>query len=403
MGYALEGIKVVDFGQFIAGPIAARLLGDLGAEVIKVEPNDGESLRPSRRNLDAFAKTFQHANAGKRGIALDLQKSEGVEIAHRLLAEADVVLNNFRPGVADRLGVGYEDAKKLNPKVIYVSCPGYGSIGPRRDKPGFEPLYSTFCGVERNSGGKGNPPSRATSFDQYAGLLCANAILMALYHRDISGESQHVEVTQLAQVLYYTSEVAIKENGEMIWDPALDSEQTGYHALERLYQTLDDWVCVGCWEDSEWEALCRAIELDEFLSDPKFDSLEKRLQNTDELATRIQEQFLTKTTSEWMDLLEDHQVPFEIPMMDGEDLILVNDENIESGLVAEHVHPIWGKLRSPGIGVRLSETPGVNRRPSPLLGQHSREILGEIGYTLEEITAFRDQGVVIWNEGDQAP
>lgn len=400
MGYALEDIKVVDFGQFVAGPVAARLIADLGAEVIKVEPLEGESLRPQRNSLDAFAKTFQQGNAGKRAIAIDLRTKDGVKIIQQLIATSDVVSNNFRPGVADRLGIGYQDAKRLNPQIIYCSAPGYGSKGPRWDKPGFEPLYSAFCGVHRNSGGYGNPPSRATSFDQYCGLLGANAILMALYYRDMTGLGQHIEVAQLAQVLYYTSEVYFTEDEKMPWNPTLDSEQSGYHALSRLYQTMDDWVCICCWSQKEWKSLVKAIDQESLLSDSRFSTIESRFLNGTDLIPLLKESLINETTLFWTRRFEEFGVPFEVPIMDGEDQALINDEHIESGLVAEHIHPVWGRMRAPGIGVGLSLTPGISQGPPPLLGQHTREILLELGYTQEQAANFRENGIVTWSESE---
>ena len=402
MKHALEDITILDFGQWIAGPVGARLCADLGARVIKLEPLEGEPGRPQHDRLDAFTKTFQQGSAGKQAISVDLKAPEGLAIAHRLIERSDVVLNNFRPGVAERLGVDYTAAKKLNPQVIYAFCPGYGSIGPRREKPGFEPLYSAFAGVHRNSGGEGNPPSRATSFDQFCGLLGANAILMALYCRDITGQGQLVEVAQLAQVLYYTSEAHLDSKGNRLADAMLDSEQTGYGPLNRLYQTQDDWVCVSCWTQEEWEALCKALEVQELLKDSRFQTLAQRLENGGALATLLAERFLSKSTLEWTRVLEDSQVPFEVPMMDGEDQVLFNPEYLESGLVAEYEHPIWGKMRAPGFGVGLSMTPGFNQGPPPLLGQHTREILAELGYTPEQTEALREKGVVTWTEVDRA-
>jgi crotonobetainyl-CoA:carnitine CoA-transferase CaiB-like acyl-CoA transferase len=395
VSHALDDIKIVDFGMFLAGPVATRLLADQGAQVIKVEQPDGDSLRPRQPLLDSLSKTFYQANAGKRGIALDLKTPEGLAIAQRLMQEADVVANNFRPGVADRLGVGYEAARKLNPSVIYCFSPGFGSVGPRADKPGLEPLYSAFCGVHYSSGGEGNPPVNSVSFDQYCGLLASNAILMALYQRDLTGEGQFIEVTQLAQVLYYTSEVFFTADGTMPWDPTLDCDETGYGPLNRLYQTQDDWLCIGCWTEKEWTALCSALEMEDVRADPRFESPAARSQNGDALADILIERLLLHSTQEWVQRFEQYSVPFEVPTRNGEQLSLENAEYLASGLVAEHQHPVWGKMRAPGIGVRLSDTPGINQRPAPLLGQHTREILTELGHTPGEIEELRQKGAIV--------
>ena len=396
MKHPLEDMSIVEFGMWLASPVATRLCADLGARVIKVEPLDGDPLRPQHQTPDIFYKSFHQSSAGKRGIALNLKSPEGQAIAHSLIAKADVVAHNYRPGVDQRLGVDYAVAKELNPQVIYCFSPGYGSTGPRRDKPGFEPLYSAFCGVHRNSGGKGNPPSRSTSFDQFCGLLAANAILMSLCHRDRTGEGQYIEVPQLAQVLYYTSEVFFTANDTMPSDPMLDVDQTGYGPLNRLYRTRDDWVCVCCWRESEWEALCRALDREELLREADYDTMENRFRHGEALASTLGQRFLCESTLEWSRRLESCGVPFEIPIMDGEDMALMNPEYLECGLVAEYEHPHWGRVRAPGIGVGLSMTPGINQGPPPLLGQHTKEVLAELGYSGRESEALRRDGVVTW-------
>ena len=395
MKHALEGIKVVDFGMFLAGPVGGRLLADLGASVIKVEPTEGESLRPISKEFELFHKTFTQAQAGKRDIAIDLKYPEGLAIAHQLIAEADIVQENFRPGVADRLGVGYEDCKKINPKVIYVSSPGYGSHGPRREYPGFEPLYSGFCGIHYNSGGKGNPPSRSASFDQFCGLLCANAILMALHHRDMTGEGQYVEVAQLKAVLYFVSEAFFLPNGKMGAETQVDANQTGFSPMHRLYQTLDDWIMVAFMREKEWQNLCKAIELPDLVTDPRFSSYEKREANGEDLAAVLQDQFFTKETGEWFSVFEANGVPSEVPLIEGEDLAMMNDDLLKSGAVAEHEHPWWGMVHVPGVAVKLSETPGISRGPAPMLGQHTDEILKELGYPPARIEELAKKEIIV--------
>ena len=385
-GHALEDLLIVDFGQFIAAPMAARLCADLGARVVRIEPVDGETMRPRHDRIDSLAKTFQQANAGKQGVALNLKDPEALAVAHKLMAKADIVVHNFRPGVVDRLGIDYETARRLNPDVIYCSCPGFGSVGPRRDRPGFEPLYAAFCGVQRNCGGEGNPPSQTTSLDQYCGLLAANAILMALRHRDLTGHGQHVEVTQLAQVMYYTSEVFFKPDGTPGWDPALNSEQTGYGPLTRLYRTGDGWVCLCCWTEEERRSLGRALDREEPMEDGSGDGVG--------LAAVLGEAFLSRTTREWAECLQEHGVPFEIPIMDGEGLALTSPEYLDAGVVAEYPHPLWQRMRAPGFSVRLSDTPGINQGPAPLLGQHTRKIMSELGYGPEQIEQLQQRGVV---------
>ncbi|MBI4233451.1 MAG: CoA transferase [Chloroflexi bacterium] len=396
MKAAMEGLRVLDFGMFIAGPLASRLLADLGASVIKVEPLEGETFRPASYDFPAY-KGFNNTQRGKRCIALNLRAEEGQAVVHKLMAQADVVQHNFRPGVAERLNIDYEAARRLNPRVIYCFSPAYGSVGPRRHFPGFEPLYSAFVGVHYNNGGRGNPPAQSTSFDQYCGLLAANAILMALYHRDRTGQGQYIEVPQLGAVMYYTSDVFIGPDGRTVSEGLLDQEQAGYGPLNRLYRTRDGWLCIACWQEAEWQALFRALGCQEVLADARFQGQES-LRQSEELAALLGACFATRTTQEWLAVLEREGVPFEVPDMEGERTLLLKDENVASGRVAEYQHPVWGRMREPGATVRLSMTPGRIEGPAPLLGQHSREILAELGFTPQEMARLREQGVTAWPE-----
>lgn len=391
--YALQGLKIVDFGDWIAGPFSGRLLGDLGASVIKVEPPGGLSMRPRHESF-APHRTLNYTLRGVRDIVLDLKQPEGREIAHRLIADADVVAQNMRVGVGDRLGIGYQDVKAINPRAIYVFSPGFGASGPRAHLPSFEPLNSAFVGIHYRSGGDGNPPAQGISLDAFCGLVAACGTMMALLHRQKTGEGQYLDVSQLACAMYYTSDTYKTADGQLGPLPRLDRQQMGFGPLNRLYSTGDDWLCICCEKDPEWRALCTALEHPELADDPRFRTSLDRRRNAAALAGILEAAFQKRTSQEWAERLDGHGAPCEIPVQDGAGHFLHNPDHIVSGLVAEYLHPVWGLMREMGQVIRLSETPGRVEGPAPRPGEHTEAILTEVGYNEADIKAFVDRGVV---------
>jgi crotonobetainyl-CoA:carnitine CoA-transferase CaiB-like acyl-CoA transferase len=390
---ALEGLKIVDFGDWLAGPVAGRLLGDLGATMIKVEPPGGLSMRPRNDSFRSY-RTLNYTLRGVRDIVIDLKQPEGRDIAHRLVADADVVGQNMRVGVADRLGIGYTDVKTLNPGVIYVFSPGFGATGPRAHLPSFEPLNSAFVGIHYRSGGEGNPPAQGISLDAYCALLAACGTMMALLHRQKTGEGQYLDVSQLACAMYYTSEAYKTADGRLGPLPRLDSQQMGLGPLNRLYRTRDDWLCICCEKDQEWGALCEALEQPKLQDDPRFCTQQARGENAEELAKILESAFVQRTSQQWFELLDSRGAPCEIPVQDGAKHFLLNPAYVESGLAAEYHHSMWGLMREVGQVIHLSETPGKVKGPAPRLGEHTEEILAEVGYSAAQIQELLSQGVV---------
>jgi crotonobetainyl-CoA:carnitine CoA-transferase CaiB-like acyl-CoA transferase len=391
MRFALEGIKIVDFGDWLAGPYATRLMADLGASVIKIEPPGGLIIRPQNRSFAAH-RTLSYIVRGQRDVVLDLKQPEGVEAAHRLIAGADIVAQNMRVGVADRIGIGYEEVKRINPRCIYIFSPGFGAAGPRSHQPSFEPLNSAFAGIHYRSGGKGNPPAQGISLDAYCGVMAACGAMMALLHRQKTGEGQYLDVSQLACAMYYTSETYRTADGSLGPLPQLDSEQAGFGPMDRLYRTGDYWIAICCPQESQWRALCEALELPSLISESRFRTDADRAMNGEALTKLLAERFQTRSAQEWFGTLDEAGVPCEIPVKDGQTAFLQDPAHVASNMVVEYPHPWWGLMREIGHILNFSETPGVIRGPSPQLGEHTREVLGEAGYSDTEVQAMVDKG-----------
>jgi crotonobetainyl-CoA:carnitine CoA-transferase CaiB-like acyl-CoA transferase len=385
----LAGVKVLDFGAYFAGPYASRLLADLGADVVKLEPRSGDPMRP-------LVRTFAAAQRGKRGIAVDLKAPAGKEVARRLAAWADIVSHNLRPCVAERLGLGYAQVCEVNPQVVYLYSPGWGSTGPDARRQGFAPLYAGLVGVHHEVAGRGNPPAFPLPNEDYAnGLLGAAASLMALVHRRRTGQGQYVESPQLNATLMLLMGVMRRErDGEVLGAGALDSRQLGTHPLHRLYRTADGWICVVAARAAQFAALCRALGLEEAATDPRFADAEGRRRHAAELGALLEPAFARLTSAQCVAALEGAGVPCELPRACGQTALFEDPAQRCDGRVVEYAHPQYKRLREIGRLVRVGEqTPGAGR-PAPALGEHTREILGQLGYSGEQVAQLFARAVV---------
>jgi crotonobetainyl-CoA:carnitine CoA-transferase CaiB-like acyl-CoA transferase len=383
----LSGLKVLDFGHYFAGPYASRLLSDLGADVIKLEPLDGDLLRPT-------VKPFNGAQRGKRDIAVNLKDPRGIEIGHRLAAWADVVSHNMRPGAAERLSMDYATVRAVNPGVIYAYAPGWGSSGPDAALPGFAPLFSGYVGLHHEAAGAGNPPvAPIGNEDNGNGLLGATAILMALYHRARTGEGQYLEHPQLNATLLMAGHLVRRPDGSVAGSANLDHERLGGHPLDRVYRTQDGWVCVSARTDAEFARLCEVPGFEALAGDPRFGTRDGRSSHA--LQESIGKVFATATSGAWIALLDAHDVPAEVPVgQEAPRLLLHDPERRRDGRVEEYEHPRWGTTQDVAVMVRLSDATERPSRPAPEIGQHTREILAELEYPASEVDALFDDGVV---------
>jgi crotonobetainyl-CoA:carnitine CoA-transferase CaiB-like acyl-CoA transferase len=386
--HLLDGIKVLDIGNFLAGPFGPMLLGDLGAKVYKLESPEGDQMRP-------VTMPFNGCQRGKFDVCVDLKTPEGVEIAHRLIRSVDVVHHNMRPGVAERLGVDYATAKRLNPRIIYCHTTMWGTGGPRALWPGFDQLGQSSCGLEYELAGEGNPPVwyRFGMCDQACACQSAIGVLMALYWRERTGEGQLVDTSIVNGGVYLNSDVWSGPDGPFI-RPRLDHEQTGIGPLYRLYRSQDGWIALVCLTDSHWQGLTDVVP--GLAGDSRFTTDADRAANAQSLAALLEGVFATRSSEAWFKTLDDAGVPVEIADEDAAAGWLHDPDLIAKGLVVEYQHPEYGRMRQFGHLLNFSETPGKIWGPPPRLGEHSKEVLAELGYSADQMSDLRTRGVTTW-------
>ncbi|MBU6268427.1 MAG: CoA transferase [Sphingomonadales bacterium] len=374
----LEGVRVVDFSSFFAVGFGGRLLNDLGADVIKVETPSGDQMRP-------LPDVFDASNRGKRDVVIDLKSPEGLEAARRLVATADVVTHNLRPGKADKLGIGYEALKAIKPDLVYLYLPGYGSKGPKSLLKAFAPLISGWVGLLYEVGGEGNQPNRSAfgNEDYNNGFLAAIGVMMALENRDRKGTGEYTECPQLHSSLWTTSEHFLDADMKPVYGLRTDREQQGFHALDRFYRTADGWVCISCRQPERYAKLAAATGLPD---DERFATVASRTANDDALKTLLDAWFAAQTSAQAFATLDAAGVAAEIvneAMWIDEALWF--DWMIDTNRVVENKDSMYGHVREYGLFNRLSKTPGFAQGDAPRLGEHTRAILGEAGYSAAEI------------------
>jgi len=397
--HALEGVRLIDFGQYLAGPFGPMVIGDLGADVIKVEPVTGDGMRMA-------GQPFFGCQRGKRSLALDLKKERGHEIALKLVERADIVHHNMTAGVAVRLGIGYEDCKRVKPEIVYCNTWAYGLEGPLAHFGGLDPLYQASAGLEYEQGPvrEGNTPNylRFGMTDTANAMLSVVGCLAALYHRKVSGEGQELWTSLLDGGSMFASD-AILVDGEAYPRPRLDKAQTGTGALYRLYETQEGWLQIAVMEDAQWVSLCAAVGDRDLASDPRFATPAARSENRRQLESLLEPRFLTRTAIVWSRWFDAAGIPNEVAIdPKAGERVMFDGDNERLGLVAEYDHPLLGRIRQFGSLIDFSETPGEISGPPPLVGEHTREILEWLGYSEAEMDDLKAEGVVYWPDDNYA-
>jgi crotonobetainyl-CoA:carnitine CoA-transferase CaiB-like acyl-CoA transferase len=394
---ALDGVRLIDFGQYLAGPFGPMIISDLGAEVIKVEPVTGDGMRLA-------GKPFFGCQRGKRDIAVDLKSPDGLKIALELVEQADIVHHNMTAGVANRLGIGYDDCKRVNPDIVYCNTWAYGLEGPLAHFGGLDPLYQAAAGLEYEAGATqtGNDPLyyRFGMCDAANAMLSVVGVLAALYHQRHTGEGQELWTSLLDGGAVFASD-ALLMDGQPVPRPRMDKELHGIDACYRLYETQDGWIQIAAVKESDWIALCNALGLAELADDARFAVAELRREHREELEALLAARFTDKTQLAWANALNDAGVPNEVPVdTKAGDLVLFDADNERLGLVAEYEHPIMGHLRQFGELVHFSDAPSNIDTPPPRVGENTREILGWLGYGDSEIDDLKSRNVVNWPEAE---
>jgi len=379
----LSGMRVIDFGAFVAGPFSGVVLADLGADVIKVEATAGD---PNR----SIFRAYTAANRGKRAITIDLKTPEGVKIAQQLCAGADVVMNNFRPGVSARLGIDPKTLHALKPELIVLESVAYGNGGPRAEGAGFDMCFQALCGHDYRAGGVGNPPlwNRTSMVDFAAALIGAVGVLQRLYERARSGAGAEIGAGLMNTGLYLLSELVQGSDGKFAGAPSLNHEQTGYHPAEQLYEAADGWIGIAARDESMARRLIAVLQLGHAVTTA-------RAGWGPEVAALIGAAIKKRSRTELLRALDDAEVWAEECCTSGEAQNLRDEDLQRLGAVATTQHPQFGSVRQLGLLVRLAEVPGTpSTRHAPLPGEHTDELLAELGLPPAQIAGLRERKIV---------
>ncbi len=392
----LEKLKVLDLTQVMAGPFCCQVLADMGADVTKIEPPEtGDQTRRAMgfRMKGEDTAAFLAINRNKKSMTLNLKEDEAREIFYRLVREADVVVENFRPGVTRKLGVDYETLKEINPRVIYASVSGFGQTGPYATRPGYDLIAQGMSGVMSVTGEPGGPPAKCgvPIGDLSAGLFCAFGILAAYIAREETGRGQYVDTSLFEGPLAFS----IWETAELWATGRIPQPFGSAHRLTAPYQALrtrDGYINVGANNQRLWSRLCNAIGREELIEDERFQTNPDRMANRAELAEELERTLEEKDTDEWMEILLEAGFP-AAPIYNYRQ-VFEDPHTHAREMMVEVEHPVEGTVKVLGIPVKLSETPGKIRRPAPLLGEQTEETLMGLGYSREEIADLRERKVI---------
>jgi crotonobetainyl-CoA:carnitine CoA-transferase CaiB-like acyl-CoA transferase len=404
MVYPLEGIKVLDFSIAVAAPFGGVMLADMGAEVIKVERVQGEAQRlglPAGMDdvLDTAiaAGTADKAdwmafNRGKKDLAIDIRSAKGLEIILKLAKDADVVLQSFRPGVAERLGIGYKAISKTNPKVIYCSFYGYGETGPVAYRAGGDMWSQAMSGIVSVMGYPGGAPQMMPfpACDHVGGMLVAYAVMTALFVRERTGLGQSLTVNNLDAALYlqFSSFAEYLAGGRMPYKEGRSYQPPPFGP----FRAKDGDVLTIFGTGPVWPAFCKVVGVEHLADDPRFSTDEARYEHREEIGRLLDETFSKKTRAEWAQLFHDAKMRCDPCLTYGE--VVAHSQLAANDIICAVDHPARGKVKMLGLPVKLKKTPGKPQGPSPLLGQHTEEILLKLSYKPEEITDMEKQGII---------
>lgn len=393
MSGPLSGYRVIDFTNVIAGPFATMILADQGADVIKVEaPHRPDHTRQAGHGQAGLRATFLNNNRNKRSISIDVKSDAGRAALQRLVATADVFIQNFRPGVVERLGIGEPELRAITPDLVYVSMSGWGEHGPFAHKPVYDPIIQALSGLATVQAGSDTERPRLIRTilpDKLTGITAAQAVVAALAGRAKSGEGQHVKVSMLDSIIAF---LWSSDMGGQTFVGNEISEQKAATFIDLIYETATDYITVSTMTNQQWEAFCKTADREHLLEDARFSTPALRDENADERLNLIQEALLERPAEEWLRILDDAGVP-SAPVLSRREMI-DHPQVAASEIVVEHEHPHAGRLRQARPAARFEGTPTAIRHGAPLLGEHTYELLREVGYSDGEIDAMVDDSVL---------
>ena len=396
---ALNGMKILDCSQILAGPFCSMLLADMGAEVIKIEkPNGGDDTRRfGPPFIESESVAFMAMNRNKRSIVIDFKKKSGIEIMKRLAKNSDVIIENYRTGAMDKLGLGYKDLKKVNDKIIYCSISGFGRTGPYSKRAGFDLVAQGMSGLMSFTGEPGSPPVKVgvPIADLNAGMFATYGILTSYINMLKTGKGQYLETSLLESAIAYT----VWESSSFFATKKIPEALGSSHRLSAPYQALrtsDGYINIGAPNQSNWERLCKTIKREDLIKNEKFLDNSLRLLNREILEKELESTLKQKNSNDWLDILEKEGVPAG-PILNMSEVW--SNEQVkfrDMDVVTEHSKA--GQIHNIGIPVKLKENPGEIKSAAPILGENTREILSEIGYSNKEVNDFIQSQVVSENK-----
>ena len=391
MSGPLSGFKVLDMSRVLAGPAATVLLADQGADVIKVEPQRGDVVRAMGGG--GVTPGFVTANRGKRSIALDLKSERGIEIVKKLAADADVFVQNFRPGAIDGMGLGEPVIREINPKIIYVTMSGFGEKGPYAHKRVYDPVIQALSGLaDLQATDQHDRPRmvRTVIPDMTTGITTAQAITAALLSRERTGEGQHVRISMLDVMVAY------------LWQEGLagltmvgneHNVKRGQRSKDLIYETADGYITAGAVSDAEWRGMCKALDREEWLTDERFATPQARSMNVKARLEATAEVLLTNTSDYWLNRLDECEVP-SAPVLSRPEVIEQEQVQVNQ-ILTEYDQPGLGRIRQPRPAAQFEKTPTNTEQLAAALGQHGREILADAGLSEDEIGQLVDDGILV--------
>ena len=389
----MSGVRVVDLSSMMSGPWAADILGDQGADVIKVEvPGKGDHVRTLPNRSGDMSAMFVNVNRSKRSLTLNLKSPEGVEVLKRLVQTADVVVQNFRPGVVERLGIGYEDLSAANPRLVYLSMSGFGDRGPDAQQRVYDPLIQALTGLTTIQAGSDSARPRLVRTilpDKLSAIVASQALTAALFARERTGRGQHIQLSMLESVLSFLW--ASDMGAYTFADKPVPIEQGGSF-IDLIYETADGFMTIATNSNAEWQALCHAVGHPEWTEDERFATPIGRSEYINERLELVQSALGGKTTAEWMEVMTQFDVPAAPTLTRAQ--VIEHPQVVATGIVFEYEHPVAGRLRQARVPSRFSDTAPDAPRGAPRLGEHNAEILAEIGYDEAARAALAKQGAV---------